>query len=254
MKNLKALVTIVLVACASKESVRESSAPPAPPASSSSEAMFQDGEQNVLVELFSSEGCSSCPPADATLRDMDEAQPITNVHVIALEFHVDYWNYLGWKDPFSSAEFSARQRDYGKIMKRAGVYTPQAVVDGQVEMVGSDKARLAEAVANAAKTQHVLVQLKREGETVSITVPGKTNVAYRVVAAQVERGLRTDVPRGENAGKTLQHAPVVRELAEVGTTGEASFNARVQVPAGRAAVVFLVDPDTRAVVGAADIK
>jgi hypothetical protein len=248
---MKNIAFVLCIACASKESVPQ---PPVQIASTPApvEEAKQQGTQSILVELFSSEGCSSCPSADTVLRELDETQPVAGAHVIALEFHVDYWNYLGWNDPFSSAEYSARQRDYGKSMKLKGVYTPQAVVDGQVELVGSERARLLAAIAKASANEHLRIGLTRTGEALQIVIPATK--PYQVFLAQVERGLSTAVPRGENAGKTLAHAPVVRALASVGNTGAEAFKVRAEIPANRSAVVFLVDPETRAVVGAADVR
>ena len=160
----------------------------------------------VVVELFSSEGCSSCPPADEVLRDLAREPG-----VLALEMHVDYWNDLGWADPFSSRAFTDRQRAYASHLARSGVYTPQAVVDGQDELVGSDARKLRALVAEARKKPHPEVRLLREGETLTFETASRKDGA-RVVLVTRESGLATRVPRGENAGKTLVHAPIARSL------------------------------------------
>ncbi|HST20285.1 MAG TPA: DUF1223 domain-containing protein, partial [Blastocatellia bacterium] len=113
----------------------------------------------VLVELFTSEGCSSCPPADKLLTNLDQTQPIKGVQVIALSQHVDYWDQFGWKDPFSSADFSQRQLEYMKALHTKDVYTPQMIIDGQTEFVGSNLARAREAITKAASLPKASVSL-----------------------------------------------------------------------------------------------
>jgi hypothetical protein len=169
-------------------------------------AEVASANSRVVVELFSSEGCSSCPPADEVLRDLAQEPG-----VLALEMHVDYWNDLGWADPFSSRAFTDRQRAYASHLARSGVYTPQAVIDGQDELVGSDARKLRALVAEARKKPHAEVRLLREGETLTFETPARKDGA-RVVLVTRESGLATRVPRGENAGKTLVHGPIARSL------------------------------------------
>jgi hypothetical protein len=204
----------------------------------------------VVVELFSSEGCSSCPPADVLLARLDRDQPIAGAEVIALELHVDYWNQLGWTDPFSQAAFSARQRKRAQYMGNAGVYTPQMVVDGQDEFTGSREMAARSAIERAARTAHVPVKLAREGDAITIDVgPIATSETTRVMMAVTERGLSTNVPAGENRGRALAHGPVVRSLRDVGA------ERRVVQPrvAGRRVVVFVETRDSMHVLGAATI-
>ncbi len=130
--------------------------------------------RTVVVELFSSEGCSSCPPADAVLARLAREQPVAGAEVVALELHVDYWNSLGWADPFSSAAFTDRQRAYADAFGRRGTYTPQLVVDGAAEFVGSNEAGARAAVAAAALEPKTQVQLTRSGDRVSIAVTDPT--------------------------------------------------------------------------------
>ena len=116
--------------------------------------------QPVVVELFTSEGCSSCPPADALLKQLSEQQSVRGVQIVALEEHVDYWDHLGWKDPYSSSEFSQRQSEYAQVFGTDGVYTPQMIVDGQNEFVGSRSLAAKEAIrkaGNQPKAEIVLV-------------------------------------------------------------------------------------------------
>jgi hypothetical protein len=223
----------------------------------------------VIVELFTSEGCSSCPPADALLKELSEQQKMNDVQVVALEEHVDYWNHLGWKDPYSAAEFSQRQSDSAQIFGSDGVYTPQMIVDGQHEFVGSRSLAAREAIqkaANQPKAEIVLVggansspgkpafevQIKNlEG----ISVRGETELWVAVT----EKGLQTDVKAGENSGETLKHAAVVRSLRKIETLRDpAGYDRQIQVTIesgwkkeNLAVVAFLAEKSTRKIIGAA---
>jgi hypothetical protein len=167
----------------------------------------------VLVELFTSEGCSSCPPADAVLARLHREQPVPGVQLVVLSEHVDYWNDLGWKDPFSDARFSDRQGRYG-----SRIYTPQVVVDGRIDVLGSDEAAIVRAAKEAARDPHGTVRLERSTGGVRISVSGLSEPRHAdVVLAVVEDGLVSKVERGENAGRTLTHAAVVRSLRQVGS-------------------------------------
>ena len=177
----------------------------------------------VLVELFTSEGCSSCPPADALLARLVRTQPVAGAEIVALGLHVDYWDRLGWKDPFSSPLHSARQKRYAERLGSDRVSTPQAVVDGAVEIVGSDERRLVGAVAAAARSPKAPVRLsagpprgKRLPSSVRIDALAASAGDVAVFVALVEDARATDVRRGENAGRRLEHAAVVRSLAEIG--------------------------------------
>jgi hypothetical protein len=182
----------------------------------------------VLVELFTSEGCSSCPPADAVLARLQQEQPVPGVTLIVLSEHVDYWNDLGWKDPFSHRRFSDRQSAYGDR-----IYTPQAIVDGRIDVLGSDRAAIVRAAGSAAREPHGALALTRTPKGVRISVTGLSgHPDALVMLAVVEDGLVSKVERGENAGRTLRHTAVVRELREAGKVpaGAADWNAEVLVP------------------------
>ena len=174
----------------------------------------------VVVELFTSEGCSSCPAADAALRELAQTQSVPGVEVIALGEHVDYWNHLGWKDCFSAPAYTARQRQYATGFG-AGSYTPQAVVNGRYEFVGSRTAELAATVAKAAQAPQAAVSISMTDGTAQVQVrslpPGTP--ATEVLLAITESGLASQVGRGENAGLLLQHAAVVRQLLPLGKVG-----------------------------------
>jgi hypothetical protein len=179
--------------------------------------------QPVILELFTSEGCSSCPSADTLLAALSRGQPVPGADVIALELHVDYWNYLGWSDPFSTAANSDRQRAYGVAFHQRGIYTPQLVVDGHAELLGSDSGGAKEAIAAAVRAPRARVTLAvNEGKiTINIAdVPGPREPAS-VWLAITEEGLHTDVPRGENAGSRLAHGPIVRRISRVGAAAPA---------------------------------
>jgi len=207
----------------------------------------------ILVELFSSEGCSSCPPADVLLREFDEARTVSGARVVALEFHVDYWDDLGWKDPFSREAWSDRQRSYTSAGV-GGMYTPAMIVDGRDAFVGSDSGRARAALGRAAKRAHVDVQLTRAGSALQVVVPkiaGPTASAWLAVS---ERGLWTNVERGENAGQRLLHGPVVRSLQRI--SGDLSRGLELTLPLaeekGRLSfAVFVQRNESREVFGAA---
>jgi hypothetical protein len=166
----------------------------------------------AVLELFTSEGCSSCPPADDVLRDLAK-----DSNVIALSFHVTYWNRLGWTDSFSQKTFDERQYAYGSKFHADGVYTPQAVINGNVEMVGSKRTQVAEAVKNALETpSKVRISLKKSVKSdeieVKYTLSGEVPKDAVLQFALVESAFATKVKRGENGGRTLKHDNVVRDF------------------------------------------
>jgi hypothetical protein len=177
----------------------------------------------VLVELFTSEGCSSCPPADALLRELLAKQPVPGALVIGLSEHVDYWNRLGWTDPFSDHAFSERQSAYAAFARSNDVYTPQMVVDGRASFVGSDKSRALEEIAAAAARTKTPVDLRwRENGDLDVRVaPGTVTPNTPVWISIAEDGLTVKVPRGENADRTLTHDGVTRRLARAGRIDKA---------------------------------
>src|SRR6202051_4474211 len=144
------LVATALLALLPLRYVRTASAEPRPVGDASTRIP-------VLMELFTSEGCSDCPPADALLKKLDRSQPVRNAELIVLSEHVDYWDDIGWKDPYSSREFSLRQGDYAQRFRLGGPYTPQMVVDGGMQFVGSDERRAIQVIENATKAEKVRV-------------------------------------------------------------------------------------------------
>jgi hypothetical protein len=181
----------------------------------------------VLVELFTSEGCSSCPPADRLLADLHHNQPVKGAYIIALEEHVDYWNQLGWADPFSSADFSARQSGYAQVFGAGRIYTPQMVVDGRHEFVGSDARQARQTIASAAERPRAKVRIAtpgsvhQSGNAISVEVqvlglPDDVTGPLEAWLAVTEDDLATEVARGENAGRHLPHQAVVRRMQKLG--------------------------------------
>ena len=189
--------------------------------------VFDTPRTPVLVELFTSEGCSSCPPADQLLILLDEQQFVAEALVIPLSEHVEYWNGLGWRDPFSAPMFTERQQEYADVLTDGLLYTPQMVVDGQTELIGSQRDLAQQAIAGAAVAPKAAMTLAltggggRNAVSVEVTISGVARLGVRSDAdlwlAVTEEGLATDVRRGENANRRLPHAAVVRQLEKIET-------------------------------------
>lgn len=228
----------------------------------------------VIVELFTSEGCSSCPSADAVLAKLEREQPVAGAEVIPLALHVDYWNYLGWSDPFSSHDFSVRQSEYANAYGKDGVYTPQMIVDGVKEFPGGNNRLALDTIAKAALAQKADVQITRaeaqppEGVRLGVRIenlpkPTAGDEAF-VLLVVTESNLSTDVVRGENAGRKLSHVGVVRRLTTLGGLGSArdgKFDAEAVVPIEKnwrrenlRAVVFAQERGSRRVLAAGTLK
>lgn len=202
-------------------------------------------EPFAVVELFTSEGCSSCPPADAVLNELAR-QP----HVFALAFHVDYWNYLGWPDPFSNAKYTDRQRTYSR-----DIYTPQMIVNGTEIFVGSDRSRAQRVIAAALKRRAAVnLHLTWRNGAVDYEVTGASPEDVLQLAL-VESGLVQKVPRGENAGRTLRHDNVVRAFVSVSLDKNATGSAKLPAPTGNnsAIIGFVQQPASKAVLAATSV-
>jgi hypothetical protein len=215
---------------------------------------LQDAEvRPVLVELFTSEGCSSCPPADALLGRLD-AQPFAGVQIIALSEHVDYWNHLGWSDPYSSAAFSARQQEYARRFGIDGPYTPEMVVDGKWEFVGSDGRAAESAVRSAAGRQKVAIGIAEENGRTVVEVgplPHGSRKANVYVAHAVNNGFQ-NVLRGENKGRRLEHVAIVKDLKQVGTVDSRSgFRSQLRSEAEARLIVFVQESGNGPILGVA---
>jgi hypothetical protein len=220
----------------------------------------------VLVELFTSEGCSDCPPADALLAKLDATQSIPGAQVIVLSEHVTYWNHLGWRDPFSFEAMDERQQRYVTQFSLEGSYTPQAVVDGAAQVVGNNATAVSRAVGQAALTAKQKIALENarwvdgdvEFSVRSVAAPGET-----LFAVLAEDATHSEVARGENAGRTLHHVAVVRTLKEFGANaadgrslrvsgGELSQRSKGVGPVRL--VVFMVDRRTGHIAAVAEEK
>ena len=180
----------------------------------------------VLVELFTSEGCSSCPPADQLLIQLDQKQPIAGADVIVLGEHVDYWDQLGWLDRFSSRKFTDRQQSYANRFRIDGPYTPQMVVNGTTEFVGNDSDKAFGAIKRASVSAHEspAITIQRSGDHIHVRVDNAGTKPLDVLCAITERDLSTKVGGGENHGRELHHTAVVRELHKLGSTHDGRFD------------------------------
>ena len=224
----------------------------------------------VLVELFTSEGCSSCPPADTLLAGLEEQQPIPGVEVVALEEHVDYWDQLGWVDPFSGSQWTLRQQDYAAARHDNGVYTPQMIVNGQTEFVGSRERQAHQIIRDAASKPGAKVSITaisaNEGNAIQcrVTVGDAKPAANdhgEVWLAITETGLHSAVKGGENSGLDVRHGSVARALKKVGTLElgkEPAFAGDAGIKLDKAwkrqnlrAVVFVQEKRSRHILGAA---
>ncbi|NCX07586.1 MAG: DUF1223 domain-containing protein [Rhodobacteraceae bacterium] len=202
----------------------------------------------AVVELFTSQGCSSCPPADHVLGELAQERDI-----IALSYHVDYWDYMGWKDIFGSPENSQRQRVYAHRMKKKNVYTPQMVVNGKADVVGSRPMDVAKAVMNAKKrTMPVSVKITpvAQGLLVSAASNGLQNGTYDLIAVAITPNAEVQIKRGENRGKTIRYVNVVRDFKPIGQLSNGQ--ARLTLPAvdGAKLAVFVQAQGQGPIVGA----
>ena len=228
----------------------------------------------VIVELFTSEGCSDCPPADRLLYALEQAQPVPGAEIIPLEQHVDYWDNQGWRDPFSSSRFTLRQRDYIYAFNLPTAYTPEMVVDGSAEFVGSDRKRALAAIAKAALVPKANLKIEELSGAnsdarnvhlrVSLAPLDTSNPKHGadVLLAVTEDNLASNVTRDENAGARMNHLAVVRELRVLGRVDPAgSFSAAPDVtlagnwkPENLHVVVFVQDRSKKRVLGASTLS
>lgn len=233
-------------------------------AEAAGQALSVDHRVPVLVELFTSEGCSDCPPADDLLARLDATQFVPDADAIVLSEHVTYWDRQGWRDPFSLEEMTERQQSYEYHFNLQDSYTPQAVVDGAAQMVGSNTSALTRAVADAAakpKPPLSIGSAQWSGGSAQFSVRGPADSSTRLVAVLAADATHSEVARGENAGRTLKHVAVVRVMKEFDSTNAdgrplklagGPLNHKDESAGPVRLVVFLVDHKTGHVLTAAE--
>lgn len=234
------------------------------PSSSAGDSNATGTRRPVLLELFTSEGCSSCPPADRVLETFDRTQPVAGADLIVLSEHVDYWDRLGWRDPFSSPIFTERQEAYVSQMHHDSAYTPELVVDGQTDVVGSDEREARAAILRAEKHVKAPIHLTGQRDGAAAKIEIQVSAAARgtdVYVALAEDHAESHVLRGENSGHTLRYVAVVRNLVLAGKTdAQGAFAKDVRLPLkegndeGWRVVAFLQEPGSRHIVGAAETR
>ncbi|MEM9580984.1 MAG: DUF1223 domain-containing protein [Pseudomonadota bacterium] len=189
----------------------------------------------VVVELYTSQGCSSCPPADALMHKLAQRGD-----VIALSLHVDYWDYIGWKDPFADPAHAERQRAYARKAGRRSIYTPQMIIGGVDSVVGTHPMDVADLIAKHARSpKHVSVSVSRSGGKLQIAAKSVRAAPYDVLVASFDPKKTTKIKRGENAGKTLSYSNVVDDLQLVGSwNGKGALSLKANAPGGPVAVII----------------
>jgi hypothetical protein len=207
----------------------------------------------VVVELFTSQGCSSCPPADAFLGELAQRQD-----VIALAFHIDYWDYIGWKDPFASPDFTKRQRGYAGALGLRSVYTPQMVIDGRVDAVGSHRNRVEELIRKSSFVPKLAVTLEPAAGKARLNLPeARLERPATIWLAIYDREERTKVKRGENAGRELSEYNIVRALRKIGSWDGSAQAIEVDlseaIADGMSGAILIQSADQGPVIGAVDL-
>lgn len=205
-----------------------------------SSAMAQDGSAPVVVELFTSQGCSSCPPADELLRKLAERHD-----VIALALHVDYWDYIGWKDGFALPHHTRRQKGYAKAAGRRMIYTPQMIIDGTDHVVGNHPMDVAELIAqHDGRPRAVTLDVtpREGGHVVVLRSTEGTTGDLRILLVDYEPDATVEILRGENAGRTLTYANIVRGWEELGRwDGDGEYRAEFESDGSAAVLVQTAD-------------
>jgi hypothetical protein len=221
--------------------------------------LIADGQGFAVIELFTSEGCSTCPPADELVAKIQKENPDNPVFILA--YHVDYWNRLGWKDVYSSAAFSQRQKDYAERLKLSSVYTPEVVVNGKEEFLGSDEKLMRKAISielNKIPTAELSLEkasVVKNKAVINYSTKGNTDNTSLLLAL-VQKNATTKVLKGENAGHTLSHVQIVSKLqsSSLKKKGEASFSLPADFSApGYEVIGFIQNNESGEITGAARI-
>ena len=232
-----------------------------------------EGQAAIVLELYTSQGCYSCPPADRLLKRLGQEASAHGHLLVPLAFHVDYWNYIGWTDPFSSKAWTVRQRRYARTLRQDTIYTPQLVVDGWRQCVGADERSVRREIERAAavgSSGRIDLEVTPKGDRaieVRLSARLERRIDPKALEALVvvfESGLVTEVPRGENANKTLENEFVVRRLesaftlaGNAGATGSGSLRIaldREWQPENLGVAAFLQDPDSLRIYGASALR
>ena len=204
----------------------------------------------VVVELYTSQGCSSCPPADALLEEMAK-----NAEILPLAFHVDYWDYLGWQDAFASPAHTLRQKAYAHAAGDRMIYTPQAIVDGTARMVGSDSQALMSAVMQAMnKDRRAKVSVSRSGATLTVTGTASESLPtpVQVLLVRYTPEASVEILHGENAGQTIRYVNTVTSVTEIGQwSGAEALSLTAPISGAEAAAILVQAPDMGEVLAAA---
>lgn len=219
------------------------------------------GRKTVVLELFTSEGCSSCPPADELLARLSQERRSDGIEIIPLGMHVDYWNFQGWTDRFSSSAYSKRQLKYAERFRLQSAYTPQLVIDGAVEAEGADSRRAHELINQAAaRPMPAQISASLEGDKLKIDVTAQPGSQGEVMLAYTEDNLSSRINAGENNGRELRHTAVVRELQSLGTLRSGAFAIVTPLKLKEEwkrdnlrAVIFLQEPDGGNIEGAVSL-
>jgi hypothetical protein len=184
----------------------------------------------VLVELYTSQGCISCPPADRLLAQMEKEQPNANAEIVTLALHVDYWNSVVWKDEYSSPIFSRRQDIYAQRFKINRIFTPQMIVDGQTQFVGNNAETAGKAITESAKIEKANIELEKAENNLKVKISNLQNREMTTIfLAVTEDKLSANIKGGENANRKLEYNSVVRELKSIGIIPPAQNNFEADV-------------------------